>query len=79
MTVGLGFYDTIEYVLFCCVNHDECRAQLKDVVDVTTKSFVYSKAHMLIAPNSSAFVTKYENHTLKEALFQFSATIDRKT
>jgi len=54
-----------------------------DVVDntwisVTAKNFVHSKAHMLIAPNSSGFVMKYENCTLKEALFQFLATIDRK-
>ena len=54
-----------------------------DVVDntwisVTAKNFVHSKAHMLIAPNSSGFVMKYDNCTLKEALFQFLATIDRK-
>jgi len=35
-------------------------------------------ADMLIAPNSSGFVAKHENCTLKEVLFQFLATIDRK-
>ena len=54
-----------------------------DVVDniwifATAKNIVYSKAHMLIAPNSSGLVTKFENCTLKEALFEFLATIDRK-
>jgi len=39
-----------------------------DVVDniwisVTAKNFVYGKAHMLIAPNSSGFVTEFENCT----------------
>ena len=57
--------------------------QLMDVVDniwisATAKNFVYSKAHMLIAPNSAGSVTKFENCTLKEALFEFLATIDRK-
>jgi len=54
-----------------------------DVVDniwssVTAKNFVYNKAHMLIAPNSSGFFTKFKNCTLKEGLFQFLATVDRK-
>jgi len=54
-----------------------------DVVDNiwisgTAKNFVYSKAHMLIALNSADSVTKFENCTLKEALFEFLATIDRK-
>ena len=75
--------ETVGHVLFRCANHDDCRTQLMDVVDntwisVTAKNFVHSKAHMLIAPNSSGFVMKYENCTLKEALFQFLATIDRK-
>jgi len=47
-------------------------------ISATAKNFVHSKAHMLIAPNSSGFVTKHENSTLKEVLFQFLATIDRK-
>jgi len=75
--------ETVEHVLFRCTNHDDCRTQLMDAVDniwisVTGKNFVHSKARMLIAPNSSGFVTKYENCTLKEALFQFLATTDRK-
>jgi len=70
-------------ILFRCANHDDCRTQLTDVVhdiwiSVTAKNFVHSNAHMLIAPNSSGFVTKLENCTLKEALFQFLATTDRK-
>jgi len=68
--------ETVEHVLFRCANHDHSKTQLMDVVDniwisATAKNFVYSKAHMLIAPNSSGFVTKFENCTLKEALFQF--------
>ena len=47
--------ETVEHVLFRCANHDHCRTQLMDVVDniwisATAKNFVYSKAHMLIAP-----------------------------
>ena len=66
-----------------CAIHDDCRTQLMDVVDdiwisATAKNFVHSKAHMLIAPNSSGFVMKHEKCTLKEVLFQFVATIDRK-
>ena len=54
-----------------------------DVVDdicisVTAENLVHINEHVLIAPNSSGFVTKYENCTLKKALFQFLATIDRK-
>lgn len=75
--------ETVEHVLFHCANHDFCRTQLTDVVNdiwisATAKNFVHSKAHMLIAPNSSGSVTKHENCTLKEALFEFLATIDRK-
>ena len=75
--------ETVEHVLFRCASHDDCRTQLMDVVDniwisVTAKNFVHNKAHMLIALNCSGFVTKHENCTLKEALFQFLATIDRK-
>ena len=75
--------ETVEHVLFCCSNHDHCRTQLMDAVDniwisATAKNFVYSKAHMLIAPNFAGFVSKFENCTLKEALFEFLATIDRK-
>ena len=74
--------ETVEHVLFHCTNHDHCRTQLMDVLDniwisATAKNFVYSKAHMLIAPSSAGFVTKFENCTLKEALFEFLATIDR--
>jgi len=63
--------ETIEYVLFCCTIHDECRAKLKDVVDnirmsVSARNFVHSKTHTLIAPKSSDFVTKSENSTFKE-------------
>jgi len=41
--------ETVEHVLFCCANHDDCRTQLMDVVDniwisVTAKNFVRSKA-----------------------------------
>ena len=46
-------------------------------IPATAKNFVYSKAHMLIASNSAGFVTKFENCTLKEALFEFLATIGR--
>jgi len=50
--------EPVEHVLFCCANHDDCRTQPMDVVDdicisVTAKNFLHSKAHMLIAPNSS--------------------------
>ena len=74
--------ETVEHVLFRCSNHDHCRTQLMDVVDNiwisdTAKNFAHRKAHMLIAPNSSGFVKKHENCTLKEALFQFLATIVR--
>jgi len=75
--------ETVEHVLFRCTIQDYCRTQLIDVVDdiwisATAKDFVHSKAHMLIALNSSGFVTKHENCTLKEVLFPFLATIDRK-
>ena len=60
--------ETVEHVLFCCAIHDDCRAQLIDVVDniwisAAAKNFAHSKAHMLIAPNSSGFVTEFENCT----------------
>jgi len=75
--------ETVEHVLFRCAIHDDCRTQLIDVlndiwISATANSFVHSKAHMLISPNSSGFVTKHENCTLKEVLFQFLATIDRR-
>jgi len=75
--------ETVEHVLFRCAIHGDCRTQPMDVVDdiwisATAKNFVHSKAHILIAPNFSGFVTKHENCTLKEVLFQFLATIDRK-
>ena len=75
--------ETVEHVLFRCTINDDCRVQLIDVVDdiwisATAKNFIHSKAHMFIAPNSSGFLTKHENCILKEVLFQFLVTIDRK-
>jgi len=66
--------ETVEHVLFHCANHDNCITQLMDVVDdicisVTAENLVHINEHVLIAPNSSGFVTKYENCTLKKAFF----------
>jgi len=43
--------EIIEHVLFWCTTHDECRAELKDIVDdiwmsVSDRNFVHSKAHV---------------------------------
>jgi len=69
--------------LFDCTNYREARSQLSDIVNniwmsVSSRDFVQNKEHLILAPQCKDIITKSENNIIKEALFAFLATIDRK-
>jgi len=75
--------ETVMHSLFDCTNYREARSHLSNIVNdiwmsVSSRGFVQSKAHLILAPQCKDIITKSENNILKEALFAFLATIDRK-
>jgi len=74
---------TVMHFLFHCTNYSEARSQLFDSVNdiwmsVSSRVFVQSKEHLILAPQCKDIVTKWQNKILKEVLFAFLATIDKK-
>jgi len=47
-------------------------------MSVSSTGFVQSKEHLILAPQCKDIITKSEKNILKEAIFAFLATSDRK-
>ena len=75
--------ETVKHFLFDCTNYREARSQLSDITNdiwtsVSSRGFVQSKENLTLVPHCKDIITKSENNILKEALFAFLATTDRK-
>jgi len=71
------------YLLFRCGKYNDARSYLNDTLNEIFSSYdvkftLGDKLQILLAPPCDDNITKSQNHILKEALFEFLDSIDRK-
>jgi len=74
--------ETIDHFLLRCSNYTEARKAMFDRIEALclfshNKFYSEVNEHLLLAPSDGSIITKKDDYYIKEALFEFLATVDR--